>query len=127
MQDPVIRRELRLVGLWVLGLSAVMELVFALLGQWSWKVLAGNLLGAAAAMGNFALLCRTIQKAVGQDEKTVKTRVRASQQLRLLMQAAVAVAGFLIPIFNPWAVVIPLLFPSICMRTRPLWDQEVRG
>ncbi len=125
--DPVIRREIRLVSLWVLALSLVMQLVFALCGQWTWKVLTGNLLGAGAAIGNFALLCRTIQKAVGLEENQIKTRVKASQQLRLLMQAAAAVIGFLVPVFHPWAVIIPLLFPSICMRTRPLWDKEIKN
>lgn len=124
--DPVIKRELKLVSLWVLGLSLLMELAFALLGKWSWGVPMGNLLGAGAAIGNFFLMCRTIQKAVGLEENQIKTRVKASQQLRLLMQGAVAAAGFLVPFIDPWATVIPLLFPSICMYTRPMWDRSLR-
>ncbi|MBR6029624.1 MAG: ATP synthase subunit I [Clostridia bacterium] len=124
--DDTVRREIRLVSLWMLGLSLLMELAFALFGKWTPEVLWGNLAGAAAAIGNFTLMCITIQKAVGQPESAIRNRVRASQQLRLIGQGAVAAAGFLLPFLNPWATLLPLLFPSLCMRLRPLWDKSLR-
>ena len=83
--DSTVVRETRWICGWLLALSAVMELVFLLLGQWDWTVLWGNLLGAGAAALNFLLMGVTVQKALAMPEKNRAGLVRLSQLLRLLM------------------------------------------
>lgn len=50
--DPTVKRETMYIAGWVISLSVVMQVVFALLGFWDWTVLAGNALGGCAAVGN---------------------------------------------------------------------------
>ena len=122
--SEVSRRELGWVALWTVGLSAVMLVVFALLGRWSWQVPMGALLGTGTAILNFYLLCRTVERAVDRDPATLRAYVRSSQYMRLLMQGAVLalVFGFK-DVFQPLAALLPLFFPQIAVRLRPLWKK----
>ena len=124
--DRAVRRETRWIALWVLGLSVVMELVFFLLGRWTWPVLWGNLFGGVMAVLNFFLMGLTVQRAVGREQKQIKNIVRSSQSLRLLMQGAVMVIAFLVGWLDPWATIIPLFFPRLAITLRPLWDPSLR-
>ena len=92
--SEVSRRELGWVALWTVGLSAVMLVVFALLGRWSWRAPMGALLGTGTAILNFYLLCRTVERAVDRDPATLRAYVRSSQYMRLLMQGAVLALAF---------------------------------
>ena len=121
--NPTVRRELGWVALWTLGLSALMNLVFLLLGKWELRVLWGTLLGCAAAIGNFWLMCLTVVKATGQEPARAKATVSSSQTMRLLMQGAVLAVAFTVKIFHPLAALLPLLFPQLAVRLRPLWKK----
>lgn len=79
----------------------------------NYKIFLGGIAGTAIAIGNFALLCMTIQKAVEtEDKKLMKAKFQMSYNGRLIAQAAWVVAAFLIPVFNVFAAAIPLLFPT---------------
>ncbi|MBR6954720.1 MAG: ATP synthase subunit I [Clostridia bacterium] len=121
--NPTVRRELGWVTLWTLGLSALMNGIFLLLGKWEMRVLWGTALGCAAAIGNFLLMCLTVEKAVGQEPARAKATVASSQTLRLLMQGAVLVLAFTVKVFHPLAALLPLLFPQLAIRLRPLWKK----
>ena len=45
--DPAIKQETKYIALTTLILSALMEAVYLIIGQWNLAVLFGNLLGAA--------------------------------------------------------------------------------
>ena len=124
--DPAVKKETAYIAVWVLILSAVMEAVFCLLGQWSWAVLGGNLAGGAVAVLNYLLLGITVTRAAGGPPDKVALRVRSSMSARLLgMAAAVAIAVGL-GHTNVYATVIPLLFPRIGIAFRP-WVDRRRG
>lgn len=116
--DPTVRRETLFVAGWVISLTTVMLIVYAAMGIFDMTVLAGALLGAATAVVNFLLMGLTIQGALGLEEKEARTRLRGSQNLRMLMQMAVAVLGAVLSCFNLWAVLIPLFFPRIAVTLR---------
>ena len=61
---PAVRKETAYVALWTVGLSALTELVFVLIGQWDYTVLLGNLLSGDIAVLNFFLMGLAVQKAV---------------------------------------------------------------
>lgn len=115
----IVKKETLRVALGTFILSAVMNLVFLVIGFWDLKVLFGSLLGMFTAILNFFLMCLTVKRAVddGDQAKAVK-RIKSSQILRLLMVfAIIAVAGiFRKTCFNIIAAVIPLIFPSIIIR-----------
>ena len=117
--DPVVKKETTYVVLWTLILSALLHCVFFIIGKWDWRVSTGNLLGSAAAILNFYLMCLGIVAAVNkEEEKDAKTVIRMSQSLRMLMLLLIAVLGVALPYFNKWSVLISLFFPRIAVMFR---------
>ena len=103
-----------------------MQSVFLIIGKWDVEVLFGNILGAVAAVGNFFLMGLTVQASLEKEEKEAKNIIKFSQSARLFLLFGVALAGYLIPVFNIIAVVIPFLFPRIAVMLRPLADKIKR-
>lgn len=123
--DKTVRQETAFIGVCVLGLTAVMELVFLLLGHWDLTVLYGGLYGAFVAVFNFFLMGLTVQRAVERDPKNAQNLVKASSSARLLMQLVFcAVAAMLPGAFNLLAVILPLLFPRIGVMLRQLQGKK---
>lgn len=117
--DPVIRKEIGFITLWVgIGILPV-QVVFWLLGAWEYAILLGSVLGSITAIGNFLLMCLMIQRAVTQTEKQAKNTVKLSQSLRLMLQGLMLVLAACLPrVFNIWATAIPLLIPRIAISLR---------
>ena len=123
--DPVVKKETMYVVLWTLILSALLHCVFFIIGKWNWTVSTGNLLGAAAAVLNFYLMCLGVLAAVKkEDEKDAKAMIRMSQSLRTFMLLAFAAAGAVFTCFNTWTVLISLFFPRIAILFRPQFDKK---
>ena len=118
-----VKRESVYILFWVAALSALAQIICALLKIWSKEILFGNLLGAAAAAGNFFLMGLTVQKAVTEDEEKAKKRIRLSMAARNIMIIAFAAAAALRPVFDLIAVLIPLFFPRLAVALRPLIDR----
>ena len=98
--DRTVLRETAYIALCVTAMTAVVCLVFLLIGKWSTSVLLGGLLGTAVSVLNFFLMGVTVQSAVGMDDKSMHRRVRVSWLLRMLLVAGVVVLGALVPCFN---------------------------
>ena len=116
--DATVKKETIYVAVWEAVLTAVMLAVFLVLKSFDWTVLTGAILGAATAVVNFLLMGLTIQGAIGLEEKEARTRLRGSQNLRMMMQTVIAVLGAALSCFNLYAVLIPLFFPRIAMIVR---------
>jgi len=104
--------------------SVLMQAVFLILGRWSLSVLFGNLLGLATAVLNFYLLGLTVQVAVTKDEKEAKNFMKLSMTLRTFGILIVMIIGIVVDrflhIFNPIAMLIPLLFPRVAIALYPV-------
>ena len=124
--DPTVRKETGYIAVWVVALSFLMEAVFLLLGKWDMSVLIGNLIGAAAAVGNYLLLGITVTKAASGPKEKIALKVRSSMTARLLGQAAVCAIAVGLLHTNVYATVIPLLFPRVGIAFRPMIDR-MRG
>ena len=122
--DPTVRRETVYIAVCVAVLSALMEAVFLIIGQWDYTVLLGNLLSGAAAIGNFFLMGLTVQKAVGKEEKQAAGYMKLSQMLRMLMLFVAAALGVALSCFNTWTALIPLFFPRIAITLQPFIRKE---
>lgn len=118
--DSTVLKETANVALVTLIFSVLMQSVFLIAGKWNYTVLLGNLLGGAAAIGNFFLMGLTVQSALGLDAKDAKSRMKLSQMLRTLLLFAIAVIGYAVPVFNLLTVVIPYMFPRIAVALRAL-------
>lgn len=123
--DPVVKKETKYIALWVLLLSVLGEAVVLVIGKWDYTVLLGNLLGAGVAVLNFLLMGLTVQKALTKtDEKEAKTAIKTSQIYRFLFLIIVVILGVVIPVFNMWAVLVPMFFPRIAIIFRPFFDKN---
>ena len=118
--DPTVIKETRYIALAVLILSALMQAVYLVIGQWDHTVLLGNLYGALVAVGNFFLMGLTVQHCLTMEPDEARKRMKLSQQGRMLMLLVLCVIGGVLPFLNTIAVLIPQLFPRIGVTIRGL-------
>lgn len=119
--DSTVLKETGYIATMVFIFSLLLQTVFLLMGKWDYTILSGNLLGFVASVGNFFLMGLSVQSSLTKVEKDAKSLIKASQYLRLLLVFIIVLAGYLVSVFNTFAVVIPLLFPRIAVALRPLF------
>lgn len=107
-------------------LTAAVLYVLSLLGVGTFtplRILLGLIGGSVIAIGNFTLLCLTVQKAAStEDQKLMKRRFQLSYNLRLILQALWVVLCFLIPQIHLAAGALPVLFPNLV-----IYYLQIRG
>ena len=116
--DKTVKKETLYIACFSVVLSMLMQSVFLIIGQWHYSVILGNLWGYAAAVLNFFLLGLTVQKAVTKEPEEAKKLIKLSHTLRNMLILIVAVIGIVVPFFNTWASIIPLLVPRISILFR---------
>ena len=95
-----------ILALWLLSLVGVGRF-----GIWD---LLSVIFGAVTAIGNFYILCITIQKAVEiQDQKLMKMKFQVSYNARMLIQGVWVIVALLVPQLDVVAGAVPLLFPHL--------------
>ena len=78
------------------------------------KILVSCAIGSVIAVLNFALMCLTVQSAVGMaDQKQMKAKFQLSYNVRMIIQAGWTVAAFLIPGLHFVAGAAPVIFPKV--------------
>lgn len=78
------------------------------------KILISVLIGSVIAIANFAIMCLTVQSAVGmEDQKKMKAKFQLSYNVRMVIQAGWSVAAFLISGLHFVAAAAPILFPKV--------------
>jgi hypothetical protein len=102
-------------------MTAIMFAIFLALGRFGLDVLAGGLAGFAVSQLNFFLMCLTVQKSVRyEDDKKRKSLMSASMGLRLLLCFALLGLAIGLAGTNPWATLIPVVFPRISVLIRQI-------
>lgn len=122
--DPTVLKETAYITVFTIIFSMLMQAVFLIVQKWDYTVLLGNLLGIIAVVLNFLLMGITVQNAVLKEEKDAKNLMKLSQTGRLFMMFVFALVGYLVPVFNAIAVVIPFLFPRIAIMLRPFFMKK---
>ena len=113
-----VRKEvLRQTGIVALGEAvgvAAMIGIFALLGQYSGKVLLGGLVGGAVTVGNFLAMAIAVNiaadKAKSQDVKGGQATIKGSYILRMAVMAVILFAFAKSGLCDVIALVVPLIF-----------------
>ena len=78
------------------------------------RILVSAAIGSVIAVLNFALMCLTVQSAVGMaDQKQMKAKFQLSYNVRMIIQAGWTVAAFLIPGLHFGAGAAPVIFPKV--------------
>ncbi len=122
--DATVKKETLYIAMATVILSTLMQAIFLITGKWDYTVLLGNLLGAVAAIGNFFVMGLGVQKALGKDEKEAKSVMKLSQTVRMLVLFVIAMVGYLVPVFNTLAVVLPYIFPRLAITLRPFFMKK---
>ena len=117
---PVMLGELLLTGL--------MLAVYALIGNFSLKVLWSAALGAGAVLLNFTVMVLALLQAEkrGSPEKG-QLYVRATYALRLVLLAAVLILALKSKVFDPLATALPLCFQPIAVWLFELFRKMKKG
>lgn len=127
--DKTVMKETLFVTAWTFGFSAVMNAVFVIIKKWDYTVLTGSLLSSFAGALNFFVMGIVVQGIIANktlEPKDRQQRVKLSFILRMIALAAVLALGIALPVFNTWAVVIPMFFPTLIMRfIRPLFGSNI--
>ncbi len=117
--QPESKKELKRILCGTAICTAAMWVLFAALHLVGWvrfdlKLVLSSLVGDAVAVGNFAGICLMVQKVIDeQDEKRRKAQLQASYNIRMLIQAVWVIVAIGAPCFQPFAGILPLLFPRI--------------
>lgn len=117
--QPASKKEIKRISVGSAICLVIMVAVFFALsclgiGTFRYTVILGGLAGTLVAIGNFTLLCLTIQRAADiEDKKQRKARIQVSYNARLFLQAAWIVVAFLLSCFHVIAAAVPLLFPTV--------------
>ena len=142
--EPAVQAETKKIAVGTAILTVLMIAVFLVLRQFDWRVLTGAALGYLATVGNFFAMAMTVQGVTNsmpvlprqEQEETEETdekknaplsdeakqagkKMQASFVLRMLLIGAIAaLAVTQTQVFNPWAALLPLLFPNIIITLR---------
>ena len=124
--DKTVLKETKYIAAVTVILSVLLQAVFLIIHKWNYTVLLGNVLGAAAATGNFFLMGVTVQRAVRLDEKEAKTLMKSSQTLRNFGLFVIGMIGVLLSVFNTVTVLVPLFFPRFAILLKPFVDKSYK-
>lgn len=151
IQAPV-RQETKKIAVGVMILSAVMLIVFAIIGRFDATVLWGTLLGGGYAVLNFFLMAMSVQHAAEQmdgvtlppeeeiaegeapapkeelpQQKAARSIVQRSYTIRLVLTALVAILAVKSPVFHAVPAILALFFPRIVIMALPLLQKIRKG
>ena len=139
-QEAVVK-ETGHIAIGTLILTAVMLIVFAVIGRFNLNVLLGGLYGSALAVANFFFLGITVQRiaesAKAQEDekqdpdavKLAKLWMRRSYSLRMLLGAGLLIVGIAVLKLNWIACFLPLIFPRITIMAMDVFKRvrSVKG
>ena len=118
--QPASQREVRRVACGTAVCDVLMVAGLFLLSQFDIgtfdlpKILLSAAIGSCVAVLNFALMCLTVQSAVGMaDQKKMKAKFQLSYNARMILQAGWTVIAFLVPGLHFIAGAAPILFPKV--------------
>lgn len=118
--QPASRKEVKRVAAGTLVCDALLVAGLFLASQFDigtfelGKILLSCAIGSVIAVLNFALMCLTVQSAVGMtDRKKMQAKFQLSYNARMIIQAGWTVAAFLLPGLHFIAGAAPILFPKV--------------
>lgn len=133
--DNAVRRETARVAVGVLGMVAVMLLVYAIIGKFSAKVALGGIYTGLLTVLNFFVMGLTVQgvtNRAAEKERTeqeladlaieMKNRMKVSYNLRMIALFVLLVLGIAVFKFDPLATILPVIFPTIVIRVLQIME-----
>ena len=123
--DPVVKKETVKIAVGTLICAIIMNAVFFAVARfvdsvkYDYTVITGTLLGCFAAVLNFYLMGRAVQRTVNtEDADAAKKRFQLNYTARTFMLVAIAAVGVILPYFHWFSTLISVLFPRVVIFFR---------
>lgn len=119
--DPIVKKETGYMALGCLICTAVVALVFVLLGKFDATVALGCLTGYVLTVGNFFWMSNTLTKALETgDEVTAKLKMKQSYVTRSVIMLVVMGAALVVEGIHWVPVIASVFYPRIIIFVRSI-------
>ncbi|WP_408628553.1 ATP synthase subunit I [Anaeropeptidivorans aminofermentans] len=112
-EENIVFKETKNIAIGVSILTAIMLLVFLILKKLTFYVFLSAFIGAILAILNFFLLGLSLNKAVNKEASNAKQYIQVSYSYRMIGLFIILAIGLYLKLFNPVAILLPLIFPRI--------------
>lgn len=125
--DPIVKKETGLMAVGCLACTAVLAVVFVVLGKFDLTVALGCLIGYVLAVGNFFVMSCALTKAIATgDEVTAKLKMKQSYVTRSVVMLVVMAAAIIVEWVHWVPVVAAVFYPRIIIFIRGI-AQNIRN
>ncbi|MEG2928083.1 MAG: ATP synthase subunit I [Oscillospiraceae bacterium] len=111
--DAEVVKQIKNIAMYNGVLTAILNLVFFLIGKWDYTVLLGSLLGYSVSLISFIFLGISIQKAMEKEQKQAQAYMQSTYIGRMAFTVVMIVIAITVPAINWVSAVIPLVFTRI--------------
>ena len=125
--SDVVKKEAGYIAAGTILLSAIVQIVWAIVYTYDSSVFIGGLWGGTVAILNFVLMGIAVQKVANEtDQMSAKRRMQASYQFRMMLIIFTTVLAVIIPGVNWMMAAISLFFPRLTILVMPLFRPDLR-
>ena len=125
--SDVVKKEAGYIAAGTVLLSALVQIVWAVVSDYDRSVFIGGLWGGAVAILNFVLMGIAVQKVANEtDQMSARRRMQASYQFRMMLIIFTTVLAVIIPGVNWIMAAISLFFPRLTILVMPLFRPDLR-
>ena len=125
--SDVVKKEAGYIAAGTILLSAIVQIVWAIVYTYDSSVFIGGLWGGTVAILNFVLMGIAVQKVANEtDQMSAKRRMQASYQFRMMLIIFTTVLAVIIPGVNWMMAAISLFFPRLTSLVMPLFRPDLR-
>ncbi|MBO5570434.1 MAG: hypothetical protein J6A79_16105 [Clostridia bacterium] len=125
MPQDDIQKNIRKIAVVSAVLLVVLWIVYAVIGRFSAAVLAGGLIGWAAANFNLVLLGQAVRRAMDMGDQTMASAsLRSSYAGRMLMQVGAVALSYFLPWADSLACIIALVLPHAAIMLIQLAEKR---
>lgn len=125
--SDVVKKEAGYIAAGTVLLSALVQIVWAVVSDYDRSVFIGGLWGGAVAILNFVLMGIAVQKVANEtDQMSARRRMQASYQFRMMLIIFTTVLAVIIPGVNWMMAAVSLFFPRLTILVMPLFRPDLR-
>ena len=125
--SDVVKKEAGYIAAGTVLLSALVQIVWAIVYTYDSSVFIGGLWGGTVAILNFVLMGIAVQKVANEtDQMSAKRRMQASYQFRMMLIIFTTVLAVIIPGVNWMMAAVSLFFPRLTILVMPLFRPDLR-
>ncbi len=125
MLDAESKKNLLKISIGSIVCSAIVAVVFIIIGQFDLSVVFGLLIGLVLSIGNFYAMSVTVAKALETgDENEAKKKIRNSYLIRTGIMVAVIAVSIIVKQINPIPVLLSVFYVRLTIFITGLFEKK---